>query len=214
MTIQEKILAGLQQKFPGVDTAILNRISAKKAEGVTDETKADSIAEGVSFSDVLNSYGDYRAGESSRTSVLNYEKKHGLKDGKPLTEEPKEEKGIELEKPKEEETIPAWAKELMASSKSLADELAAMKQERSRETREGQILSKAKEYGIPETWAKRCNIQDGQDLDAYFKEVKQELANAGFEGVRPPLSAEARIEKENESIANMIAEGTKELIKK
>ena len=46
MTIQELILAGLQTKFPGVDTAILTRIATKKAEGVTDETKVNSIVEG------------------------------------------------------------------------------------------------------------------------------------------------------------------------
>ena len=58
MNIQELILAGLQQKFTGVDTAILTRIAIKKAEGITDETKVNSIVEGISFSDVLNSYGD------------------------------------------------------------------------------------------------------------------------------------------------------------
>ncbi|MDB1037869.1 hypothetical protein PL684_19050, partial [Phocaeicola vulgatus] len=63
MTILEQILAGLQQKFAGVDTAILTRIATKKAEGVTDETKVNSIIEGISFSDVLNSYGDFRAGD-------------------------------------------------------------------------------------------------------------------------------------------------------
>lgn len=81
MTILEQILAGLQQKFAGVDTAILTRIATKKAEGVTDETKVNSIIEGISFSDVLNSYGDFRAGDASKTAVSNYEKKHNLKDG-------------------------------------------------------------------------------------------------------------------------------------
>ena len=84
MTILEQILAGLQQKFAGVDTAILTRIATKKAEGVTDETKVNSIFEGISFSDVLNSYGDFRAGDASKTAVSNYEKKHNLKDGKSI----------------------------------------------------------------------------------------------------------------------------------
>ena len=84
MTILEQILAGLQQKFTGVDTAILTRIATKKAEGVTDETKVNFIVEGISFSDVLNSYGDFRAGDASKTAVSNYEKKHNLKDGKPI----------------------------------------------------------------------------------------------------------------------------------
>lgn len=68
MTILEQILAGLQQKFTGVDTAILTRIATKKAEGVTDETKVNFIVEGISFSDVLNSYGDFRAGDASKTA--------------------------------------------------------------------------------------------------------------------------------------------------
>lgn len=49
MTIFEQILAGLQQKFSGVDTATLIRIDTKKAEGVTDETKVTSIVEGDLF---------------------------------------------------------------------------------------------------------------------------------------------------------------------
>lgn len=53
MTIFEQILAGLQQKFAGVDTATLTRIATKKAEGVTDETKVTSIVEGISFQDVM-----------------------------------------------------------------------------------------------------------------------------------------------------------------
>ena len=73
MTILEQILAGLQQKFAGVDTAILTRIATKKAEGVTDETKVNSIVEGISFSDVFNSYGDFRVGNASKTAVSNYE---------------------------------------------------------------------------------------------------------------------------------------------
>ena len=62
MTIFEQILAGLQQKFAGVDTATLTRIATKKAEGVTDETKVTSIVEGISFQDVMQNYGDFRAG--------------------------------------------------------------------------------------------------------------------------------------------------------
>ena len=84
MTILEQILAGLQTKFTGVDTAILTRIATKKAEGITDETKVNSIVEGISFSDGLYSYGDFRAGDASKTAVSNYEKKHNLKDGKSI----------------------------------------------------------------------------------------------------------------------------------
>lgn len=78
MTIFEQILAGLQQKFPRVDTAILTRVATKKAEGVTDETQVNSILEGISFQEVLTSYGDFRAGDARITAVANYEKKHNM----------------------------------------------------------------------------------------------------------------------------------------
>ncbi|KAA5219962.1 hypothetical protein [Bacteroides finegoldii] len=205
MNIQELILAGLQQKFTGVDTAILTRIAIKKAEGITDETKVNSIVEGISFSDVLNSYGDFRAGDASKTAVTNYEKKHNLKDGKP----------VENPNPKPEEKkddVPAWAQALIDSNKSLSDKLTQFETEKAQATRSQQILAKAKEYGIPENYAKRCAIKDDEDLDAYFKDLKQEFANDGFKGVTPPESAEEKIEKESESIAKMIDEGTKTIV--
>ena len=207
MTILEQILAGLQQKFAGVDTAILTRIATKKAEGVTDETKVNSIIEGISFSDVLNSYGDFRAGDASKTAVTNYEKRHNLKDGKPI-ENPNP-------NPKPEENkddVPAWAQALIDSNKSLSDKLTQFETEKAQATRSQQILAKAKEYGIPENYAKRRAIKDDEDLDAYFKDLKQEFANDGFKGVTPPESAEAKIEKESESIAKMIDEGTKTIV--
>lgn len=206
MTILEQILAGLQQKFTGVDTAILTRIATKKAEGVTDETKVNSIVEGISFSDVLNSYGDFRAGDASKTAVSNYEKKHNLKDGKPI------ETTTTIKTEENKDDVPAWAQALIDSNKSLLTEVSTLKQEKAQATRQEQILAKAKEYGIPENYAKRCAIKDDEDLDAYFKDLKQEFANDGFKGVTPPESAEEKIEKESESIAKMIDEGTKTIV--
>ena len=209
MTILEQILAGLQTKFTGVDAAILTRIATKKAEGVTDETKVNSIVEGISFSDVLNSYGDFRAGDATRTSVQNYEKKHNLKDGKPI-ENPNPNPNPKPEDKKDD--VPAWAQALIDSNKNLSTELSALKQEKLQATRQEQIMAKAKDYGIPETFAKRYAIPDDADLDTFFKDAKQELANIGFSGVNPPESAETKIEKENESIAGMISEGTKTIV--
>ena len=208
MTILEQILAGLQQKFTGVDTAILTRIAVKKAEGVTDDTKVNSIVEGISFSDVLNSYGDFRAGDATRTSVLNYEKRHNLKDGKPIENPNPNPNPNPKPEDKKDDMATIIANAVSAAVKPLSDELAQFKAEKSLATRQEQILAKAKEYGIPETFAKRYAIPDDADLDTYFKDAKQELANIGFSGATPPESAEAKIEKEAESIAIMISEGT------
>ncbi|WP_347145816.1 hypothetical protein [Parabacteroides goldsteinii] len=205
--MKEKILALLKTKFPGVDEATLIRIAEKKATGVTDESQVQPIVDGVSFQDVLNSYGDFRANGAVSSAVINYEKKHNLKDGKPIENpnpNPEEKK----------EDVPAWAQVLIDSNKNLSTELSALKQEKLQATRQEQILSKAKEYGIPETQAKRYGIPDDADLDAYFKDVKQELSNEGFEGVKAPESAETKIENNSQELASFIGKGTEELTKK
>ena len=210
MTILEQILTGLQQKFTGVDTAILTRIATKKAEGVTDETKVNSIVEGIGFSDVLNSYGDFRAGDASKTAVTNYEKRHNLKDGKPVETTTTTTQQQTTEQQPDMAKIIADA--VSAAVKPLSDKIAQFETEKSQATRQEQILAKAKEYGIPENYAKRCAIKDDEDLDSYFKDLKQEFANDGFKGVTPPETAEEKIEKESESIAKMIDEGTKTIV--
>lgn len=208
MTILEQILAGLQTKFSGVDAAILTRIATKKAEGVTDASQVPTIVEGIGFADVLTNYGDFRAGDATFKSVQNYEKKHNLKDGKPIENPNPNPKPEE----KKDDDVPAWAQALIDSNKNLSTELSTLKQEKLQATRQEQVLAKAKEYGIPESQAKRYSIPDDADLDTYFKDVKQELTNEGFEGVKAPESAEQKMEKESDAIAKMISDGTKEIV--
>lgn len=56
-------------------------------------------------------------------------------------------------------------------------------------------------------------IPENTDLDTYFKDVKQELTNAGFQENKAPETSEQRIAKENHEIAEMIAKGTEEIAK-
>ena len=208
--MKEKILAALKTKFTGVDEAILTRIAEKKATGITDENQVQQVIDGLGFQDVLNSYGDYRAGDATRTSILNYEKKHNLKDGKPIETTITTAQQQATEQQTDMAKIIADA--VSAAVKPLSDKLTQFEAEKAQATRQEQILAKAKEYGIPETFAKRYAIPENADLDTYFKDAKQELANIGFSSVNPPESAETKIEKENESIATMISEGTKTIV--
>lgn len=210
MTIIEQILAALQQKFSGVDTAILSRIANKKGEGVTDESKVNSIVEGIGFQDVLNSYGDFRADGAASTAVKNYERKYNLKDGKAVDEPTPTPTPTPANEPQDIAKLIADA--VSAAVSPLSDKLTQFEAAKARETRGEQILAKAKEYGIPDTIAKRYAIPDDADLDSYFKDAKQELANAGFNGIPSPESSDAKIEKENASIAKMINEGTKSIV--
>lgn len=209
MTIFEQILAGLQQKFAGVDTAILTRIATKKAEGVTDETKVNSIVEGISFQDVLTSYGDFRAGDARITAVASYEKKHNLKDGKPI-ENPEEKKDEKKNEKKDE--VPAWAQALIDSNKSLSEKLSNYEAEKAQAQRNSQISAVAKKYGIPEFMLKDRNIPEKTDLDTYFKDMKQDMSNSGFQFSKAPETAEQKQEKEASEFAKMIEADTKSIV--
>lgn len=209
MTIFEQILAGLQQKFAGVDTATLTRIATKKAEGVTDETKVNSIVEGISFQDVLTSYGDFRAGDARITAVANYEKKHNLKDGKPI-ENPEEKK--EEKKDEKKDEVPSWAQALIDSNKSLSEKLTAYEAEKAQAQRNSQISSVAKKYGIPDFMLKDRNIPDNTDLDTYFKDMKQDMSNSGFQFSKAPETADQKRDKEAIEFAKMIEADTKQIV--
>lgn len=187
MNIYEKILAGLKTKFQGVEDATLQRIASKKAEGVTDESKVNSIVEGISFQDVLTSYGDYRADGAQKTAVSNYEKKHNIKDGKPI-EEPKPQDPLPTPTPqsKPTEQVPAWAQSLIDSNKTLSEKLAAMDAKTKADERNQQIAAVAKSFGIPEYVYKGKQIADDVDLNQYFTDVKQEMQNGGFQFAKSP----------------------------
>lgn len=207
MTIQEKILAGLQQKFSGADNATLVRIATKKAEGVTDEAQVQAIVDSVSFGDVMQSYGDFRVGDATKTAIANYEKKHNLKDGKPA-EEPKKDEELK----KDEDNVPAWAQAIIESNKALTAKVASYEAEKSAAQRQASISAKAKEYGIPENLVSMLKIADDADLDVYMKDAKQTFANLGFEGVVPPHEGNKQ-EKNSEDIAALINKGTADIVK-
>ena len=213
MNIYEQILAGLKTKFQGVEDATLQRIASKKAEGVTDESKVNSIIEGISFQDVLTSYGDYRADGAQKTAVANYEKKHNIKDGKPI-EEPKPQDPLPTPTPQSNPTeqVPAWAQCLIDSNKTLSEKLAAMDAKTKADERNQQIAAVAKSFGIPEYVYKGKQIADDVDLNQYFTDVKQEMQNGGFQFAKSPEEGNHEHKSEISSIAEQINKGTQEIV--
>lgn len=214
MNIYEQILAALKTKFQGVEDATLQRIASKKSEGVTDESKVNSIVEGISFQDVLNSYGDYRADGAQKTAISNYEKKHNIKDGKPV-EEPKPQQPqtpAPTPQPKPAEEVPAWAQSLIDSNKTLSEKLAAMDAKTKADIRCQQIDEVAKTFGIPEFAYKGKQIAEDADLNQYFTDLKQEMQNSGFQFVKSPEEGNHGHQSEISSIAEQIEKGTKEIV--
>jgi hypothetical protein len=199
-----KILVALKTKYKtfGFGDKAFDGVADYLSKTVTEESQIETAISGVE--------GLLKAFQGDIDTVRN--EKSGLQ--KQLDElKTKIENPNPNPKPEEKkDDVPAWAQALIDSNKSLLTEVSTLKQEKLQATRQEQIMAKAKEYGIPKNYAKRCAIKDDEDLDVYFKDLKQEFANDGFEGVTPPESAETKIEKENESIASMINEGTKTIV--
>lgn len=143
--MKNQILGALKAKFPGVADAILERIAAKLAKTVTAEDQVQAAVDGVTFQQVLESYGDSRATEAQKTAVSNYEKTHGLKDGKPV-----QKAGADNGQGNEHGTdpaggtdpdMPAWAKNLIESNKTLTERIERIDGERINTARRQQLAA-------------------------------------------------------------------------
>ena len=119
--MKKELLAALKAKFEGVNESILSRIADKLAKTTTKEEDVATAVSGVTIQQIIEGYGDSRATEAQQSAVRNYEEKYGLKDGEKLQEP----------KPKpQEETMPEWAKQLVAENKTLSERLGRMDVER------------------------------------------------------------------------------------
>ena len=142
--MKQQILTALKAKFVGVSDAILDRVATKLAQTVTTAEQVQTAVDGVTFQQVLESYGDSRATQATQTAVHNYETKYGLKDGVKVTP-PEQQPPVPPVTPPVTppaggaEAVPAWAQALIESNNSLKNELAQMKTARTTETRKQQI---------------------------------------------------------------------------
>lgn len=201
-----KILVALKTKYKtfGFGDKAFDGVADYLSKTVTEESQIETAISGVE--------GLLKAFQGDIDTVRN--EKSGLQkqldELKTKIENPNPSPDPKPEDKSDIATIIANA--VSAAVKPLSDKLAQFETEKSQATRQEQVMAKAKEYGIPENYAKRCAIKDDEDLDTYFKDLKQEFANDGFKGVTPPESAEAKIEKEAESIAKMIDEGTNAIV--
>ena len=196
--MKKKILEQLKTKFPGVSDTILDRIADKLAKTVTTEAGIEEAVEAVSFQQILDSYGDSRATQAQQTAVANYERKYGLKDGKPQepASQPKPSPAsTATATPKGGDTAadtgsgaepPAWAQELIAANKQLAQQVATLQAERVGTTRKARLNEALK--GAPERirnrYAKdfdRITFKDDDDFNAWIEEITPEIAEIAKE---------------------------------
>lgn len=217
--MKEKLLALLKTKFQGVDDAILDRIATKRAENVTDESQLPAIIEGIGFSDVLQSYGDYRAGDATVKAIGNYERKHNLKDGKPIEQPAPEPKP--QDKPEQAQKIDFDPEKFKSDLlKEFGDIINGQKR---KEALSATLRTKLDEAKIPASYyigrIEGRDFKDEEEITAYvektvkdYGDFKQELANEGFQQVIPPQPAEAQQKTEEENLIAEIEKGTKQIV--
>lgn len=182
--MKAKIIEALKTKFDGVSDTILGRIAEKLNKTAKSEEDVNTLVEGVTFQHILESYGDSRATEAQQTAVANYEKKHGLKDGKSVkVDDSKDNNKSNTDKNNKQndnDDVPAWAKALIDSNNALKNELDAIKGEKTankRRTELDKVLNNAPEK-IRNRYTKdfeRMSFKDDEDFNAWIGDITPDV---------------------------------------
>lgn len=207
---QLALLALLKTKFAGVADAILEKIATKKGANITDE-QVNSIAEGITFQNIIDSHADSRVNEATASAVANYEKKHGLKDGKTV------EGGKQVEKKEPENDTPEWAKSIIETNKALQDKIAQMENEKTVGSRKSQLIEAID--GTSDVFKARyqkdfdrMNFKDDADFAEWLEDAKKDAVNFKQQGINDTVAGNRRdfVEKTQEEYEKMFNPETTE----
>ena len=169
--MKQKIFDALKTKFEGVKDEILDRIAAKAAKTVTSDEELTTYIEGVTIQTIIDAYGDSRATDAQKTAVINYEKKHKIKDGKPIEEQGQQQQAQQ----QQEEEAPSWAKALMA-------DIAQLKGEKTASTRKAKFDEVFKD--VPESVK---SVYEGSL--AAMQHADDEAFDTWLEGMKPAVES-------------------------
>lgn len=201
--MKEKILMALKTKYKtfGFGEKAFDGVADYLSKTVTEESQIETAISGVE--------GLLKAFQGDIDTVRNA--KSGLQ--KELDELKKKIENADKDKDKDKDKdIPAWAQALIDSNKTLSEKLSAYEAEKAQAQRNSQISSVAKKYGIPDFMLKDRNIPENTDLDTYFKDMKQDMSNSGFQFSKAPETADQKRDKEAIEFAKMIEADTKQIV--
>lgn len=156
----------LKCKDMGLTDKALDELTTLGSTDLADDASDDDINKKVDF---LEPFAKAMQGEITRkTSKKSQSTKQSTKK-----------EGSEGED--EGDDAPEWFKKYRtandAALKALQDENAALKAEKAKEQRQGEIAAKAKKLGIPSYLLKRMTFADDADIDKELAEIKQDLVN-------------------------------------
>lgn len=176
---RNEILDALKAQFQGVSDKILGRVADNLAKTVTKPEDVQTAVDGVTFQQVLDSYGDSRATDATKTAVLNYEKKHNIKDGKPVAavEEPKPQETAPLP-----EETPAWAQAIAKSVETLANTVSKMQGAeltKSRKQKLAEVLQSLPEINRKGYERIPLDSMTEEDFNTLLTEIQGEVGEIG-----------------------------------
>ena len=184
--MKKNLIAALATKFEGVDAKILSRIADRIMSDKTIESDEDvnSAVEEVTFADILKHYGDSRATEATRKAVSNYEKKHGIKDGKPIElsqddddDDPDDTKKTTKQSNQESE-LAKLIKQMSAKMDEQAEEIKQLKQSKVAESREKvlkDVIKDLKESQKKPYMRYTLDAMSDKEFDEFIEEVTGEV---------------------------------------
>lgn len=177
--MRQQILDALKAKFTGVSEKILGRIADRLAKTVTTQEQVATAVEGVTFQQVLESYGDSRATEATQTAVANYEAKHGLKDGK-LVKAVDGDEGVTKPNGDGQDEIPSWAHTIINDYKELKEAIMTMQGEKVTANRREQLskIISALHPAVKKAY-ERTPVESLSDEE--FETLKSDIANEAAE---------------------------------
>jgi hypothetical protein len=189
--MRTKILEALKARFSGVNEQILSRIAERLAKTVTTDEGVQPAVDGVTFQQVIDAEADRRATEASQTAVVNYEKKHSLKEGKPVEGGGQATQTEPASGAGGNEGTPAWAKAIIDSNRVLNEKLAALEGEKvtsSRKQKLDAVIGK-----LPDNLRKpygRISLKDmaEDEFETFITETTAEV-----EGLAADLAAKGAV---------------------
>lgn len=155
----------LRCKDMGLTDKALDELTTLGSADLADDASDEDISKKVDF---LEPFAKAMQGEITRKTSKK----------KTQSNKPSKQEGDEGD---EDDEAPEWFKKYRtandAALKALQDENAALKAEKAKEQRQGEIAAKAKKLGIPSYLLKRMTFADDADIDKELAEIKQDLVN-------------------------------------
>ena len=199
--MKEKVLAFLKGKLQGTSESYLNGVADFYAKTITEETEIETtLNDGVIGllklnAGILQTEGDRRATEATKTAVKNAFEKLGLdENGKPKVTPP-------ANAPAPDSTEAILAKLLDERLNPLQEKLAGFEKEKTQSQLMGKLTSKLKEKGIPESFYKgrNLNIENEAEIETFAASIdsdygvfRQELAESGVV-INVPQNAQGNV---------------------